>query len=71
MASAVPQFDQTVLTQPKPKPIGKTPGMEFPPPTPVGIPVRVPGSTDPDAEFEQLEELMLDEDDEQFVVELD
>jgi predicted component of type VI protein secretion system len=50
------------------------PAVGFPPPTPVGmavIPPNVPGSTDPDAEIGELDEFLVDDEEEAFVIDLD
>ena len=46
----------------------------FPPPTPVGVPIvrkNSPGSTDPDADIENLGQFLIDEEDEVFDIELE
>lgn len=63
-----------------PSPVSKPPSAKpqpavgFPPPTPMGmavIPPNVPGSTDPDAEIAELDEFLIDDEDEAFVIDLD
>lgn len=69
VAAVLAKDDHTALAPPRP--IAKNPAMEFPPPTPVGIPIRVSGSTDPDADPGQLEEFLIDDDDDLFVLDLE
>ncbi len=64
----------------RPAPSPKTPAAGFAPPTPIGVPIPanvprldVPGSTDPDSatDIGDLDDVVLDEDDEVFVIELE
>lgn len=46
----------------------------FPPPTPLAVPIttkKMAGSTDPDVEAGDLDEFMIDDDDEAFVIDLE
>lgn len=67
LKSPQPEWPMTVA------PAGQTaPG--FPPPTPVGLPIsprNTPGSTDPDANIEDLDQFLIDEEDEAFVIDLE
>ena len=71
--SAVP-LDKTVLTPPKPRKQAAVEVMQFPPPTPMGIPIpsrAVGGSTDPDLEAGPVGEFLIDDEDDAFVIDLE
>ena len=67
--SAAPAAPPKKAAKPKPKPVA-----EFPPPTPVGVSIvrdNTPGSTDPDAEYEELDEFLVDDEDEAFALDVE
>lgn len=71
--------EDTVRTPPRPKPQPQPVAkpevqVQFPPPTPLGIPIAskfASGSTDPDMDPEVLDEFVIDDEDEAFVIELE
>jgi len=59
----------TVPPTSKARPVGS-----IPEPAPMGLPIKpkhTPGSTDPDAEVEEMDQFLLDEDDEAFAIDLE
>ena len=68
------RLDETAITPPKPTKQDLVVVMQFPPPTPVGIPIpgrASVGSTDPDLEAGLVGEFLIDDEDEAFVIDLE